>query len=145
MKTQTSITTRRFRKAKATSLSIIEKYSALDDHAIADLETALDHSLIASLESGLHRNRFEDPGRHLCKHLISVVLQHQGRRRNGRQQLPRPEEHHVGEHSGLKSQGRVFDADADLGATRVHVEHIADKEDLAFEDLSWIGREDDID
>src|SRR6516225_8291764 len=103
MKMQTSTTTRRFRKAKATSLSIIEKYPAPDDHAIADLETALDHSLITSLKSGLHRNRRESPGRDLCKHLIGVVLQHQGRRRNGRQQLPRPEEHHVGEHSGLSS------------------------------------------
>src|SRR6516162_6563092 len=112
MKMQTSTTTRRFRKAKATSRSIIEKYSALDDHAIADLETALDHGLIASLETGLHWNRFEDPGRDLCEHLIGVVLEHQSCCRNGRQQLPRPEEHHIGKHAGLKSKGRVLDADA---------------------------------
>jgi hypothetical protein len=41
--------------------------------------------------------------------------------KNGSQQLPRPEEYHFGEHAGLKVQGRILDAAADLGATRVQV------------------------
>src|SRR5215472_18484967 len=144
MKMQTITTTRRFCKANATSRSIIEEHSALHDHAVTNLETAVDHGLTASLEAGFHRDRFEGPGRDLGEYPIGVVLEHQSRCRNRRQQLPWPEKRHIGKHAWLKSQGRVLDADADLGPTRVEVEHIADKEDLALEDLTRIGGEHDI-
>src|SRR5215472_14580312 len=144
MKIETIATTSRFCKAKATSRSIIEEYSALHDHAVTNLESAPNYGLSASFEAGFHRNRFEGPGRDLGEHPIGVVLEHQSRCRNGRQELLWPEEHHIGKHAGLKSQGGVLDADADLGTTRVEVEHIADKEDLALEDLTRIGSEHDI-
>src|SRR6266436_8697213 len=140
-KMQIIATTRRLCNAKATRRSIIEEYSALHDHAIADLETALDHGLVALLEADPDRHGLEGPRRHFDEHLIGIVFEHQGCRRYDRHRLTGGEERHIGEHAGLEPHGRVVDVDADLGATRVRIENIADEENLAVEDLARIGGE----
>src|SRR6266446_3489088 len=132
---QVIATTRRLCNAKATKRSIIEEHSALHDHAIADLETALNHSLVALLEADLDRDGRESPRRHFDEHLIGIVFEHQGCRWYDRHCLTWGEERHIGEHAGLKPHRRVVDVDADLGAPRVRIEHIADEQDLAVEDL----------
>src|SRR6266436_2469145 len=116
-KMQIIATTRRLCNAKATRRSIIEEYSALHDHAIADLETALDHGLVALLEADPDRHGLEGPRRHFDEHLIGIVFEHQGCRRYDRHRLTGGEERHIGEHAGLEPHGSVVDVDADFFLT----------------------------
>src|ERR1700676_731174 len=138
-------TTRRLVRAKLTSRSIIEPHSTLDDHAIADRETFLDDDLIALLETCLDRASFEGPWLGLDEDLICVILQYQRSCRDDWHGLLRREEGGIGKHAGLQPHVRIAKGNADLGAARVWIEDIADKEDLALEDLTRIGREGDLD
>src|ERR1700674_2599807 len=97
-KTQIIATTRRLCRAKPTSRSIIEQHSALHDDAVAGLEAARDDGLIVLLETDLDGARLEGPWRDLDEHPISLVLQHQGGRRQDQHVLLWGQEDRIGEH-----------------------------------------------
>src|SRR5215467_13749966 len=119
MNAQVIATTMRFRNARLTSQSIIEKHSALHDGTLAGGKAALDDSRVALLVVDLNGARHERPWRDFDEHPVAVILHDQRGRRHRRDRLRRRQEGHVGEHVGLQPYLRVWERDANLGATRV--------------------------
>src|SRR3954469_4104495 len=144
-KTQTIATITRFFSAYPTTHSIIEQHPALDDHAIAGFESALDDGLVAILEGDLDHAFFKHPWFGLDEHLIGFVLEHQGGRRDHRTRLFGGQEADSGKHIGPQSRAGILEGNAHLHAPRVRVEHIADEENLSFDNFTRIGGKSDID
>src|SRR6185437_3659192 len=111
--------------ARATSQSITEQHSALDDNAIAGRDAARDKCLLALLELDIHGAWLELPRRGLDIDLRRVVLQHQRAGRRNRKLLIFGVERRGREHAWTQQTIAVLEGDTHLDPTRGGVEHIA--------------------
>src|SRR5882724_3059290 len=145
MKTQIIATTVRFRRARLTSQSIIEKNSALHDGTLAGGQAALDDGRIALLVIGLDVARLKYPWRDFDEDAVVVILHDQRGCRHRRDHLRRSEEVDIGEHVGLQPNPGIWERNPHLGAPCVGIENVTDKENLAFEGLVRVGGEYDLD
>src|SRR6516225_6628663 len=121
--------TKRFRKAKPTSQSIIEEHSARGNDAVANLEAGLDGSFVALEKIDPDRSRLEAPRCHLHEYLIGLIPQHQRARGDYRHALLWCQQSRDSEHVRFKPRVGIRKRDTNLGSTRVWVENIADKKD----------------
>src|SRR6516225_8919755 len=124
-----------------TSRSIIEQHRAFDDDVLTGPQAVRYDGLIPLLKIDVDGARFERPRGNLDEHLIGLVSEHYGRRRDRRHRLLRGQEGGAGEHIRLQPNVGVLKGYTDLGTSRVRIENVADEENSALENFSRIGGE----
>src|SRR5438093_3063124 len=134
-----SRTTRRFLKQSATNWSIIEPHRSLDHYSLARLKTRLDSSDGTLLVCNLDIPAFERPLRDLDEDTCLVVGHQKRRSRHGHSRHRRRNEGRVRKHIGLHCLVRIVECNTDLVAPGIGLDHVADKQNLAAENLVRVG------